>query len=341
MPGVPFALVRVSPYPPVAAHCRREIRHGRAGFWSAIDFWSTIDYWSMAMTNVSERWVAVPGGRVRVRIAGSGPGVPLIVLHGGPGSTHIYLESLAALGAERPVIFYDQLGSGASDRPADRSLWRVERFVWELQAVVEELGYPRLHVLGHSWGTMLALDWFLAGGRERTASLSFISPCLSARRIREDMERLKRELPQAVQDALATHEARGTTDSGDYRAATRTFYRRHLCRLTEWPEAVVRSDKGFSWDVYRTMWGPSEPALVGNLATYESAERLGEIDVPALFACGRYDEITPEATASYQERTPGSRLEIFEASAHLPHLEEPGRFLEVVGAFLSAGETAP
>ncbi len=218
------------------------------------------------MMNISERWVAVPGGRVRVRIAGDGPGIPLIVLHGGPGSTHIYLENLAALGAERPVIFYDQLGSGASDRPADRSLWRVERFVRELQAVVEDLGFPRLHVLGHSWGTMLALDWFLAAGRERAASLSFISPCLSARRIREDTERLKAELPKAVRETIDLHEARGTTNSGAYRAATGMFYQRHLCRLPEWPEALRRSDEGFSREVYETMWGPAEFAMTGSLS---------------------------------------------------------------------------
>jgi proline-specific peptidase len=290
------------------------------------------------MMNFSERWVAVPGGRVRVRIAGDGPGVPLIVLHGGPGSTHVYLENLAALGAERPVIFYDQLGSGASDRPADRSLWRVERFVRELQAVVEDLGFPRLHVLGHSWGTMLALDWFLAAGRERAASLSFISPCLSARRIREDTERLKAELPKAVRDTIDLHEARGTTHSGAYRAATSMFYQRHLCRLPEWPEALRRSDEGFSREVYEAMWGPAEFAMTGLLSSYESAERLGEVDVPALFACGRYDEMTPETTAAYHERTPGSRLEIFETSAHMPNLEEPERFLEVVGAFLREAE---
>jgi len=290
------------------------------------------------MMNISERWVAVPGGRVRVRIAGDGPGIPLIVLHGGPGSTHIYLENLAALGAERPVIFYDQLGSGASDRPADRSLWRVERFVHELQAVVEDLGFPRLHVLGHSWGTMLALDWFLAAGRERAASLSFISPCLSARHIREDTERLKAELPKAIRDTIDLHEARGTTNSGAYRAATGMFYQRHLCRLPEWPEALRRSDQGFSREVYETMWGPAEFAMTGLLSSYESAERLGEVNVPALFACGRYDEMTPETTAAYHQRTPGSRLEIFETSAHMPNLEEPERFLEVVGAFLREAE---
>ncbi|HET9212138.1 MAG TPA: proline iminopeptidase-family hydrolase, partial [Thermoanaerobaculia bacterium] len=288
----------------------------------------------------TDRWIEVPGGRVKARIAGDGPGIPLIVLHGGPGSTHDYLKNLAALGDERPVILYDQLGSGESEHSGDRSLWRIDRFVREMAAIVEALGYHQVHVLGHSWGTMLALDWFLAGGREKTASLSFVSPCLSARRILSDMERLRRELPQAVRDTLALHEARGTTDSGAYRAAMRVFYQRHLCRLDPWPE-VLSSDEGFSWEVYGTMWGPSEMAFTGNLSAYEGADRLGEVDVPALFACGRHDEITPESTAAYRERVPGSRLEIFEASAHMPNLEEPERFLEVVRSFLREAERQP
>lgn len=74
-------------------------------------------------------YVKVEGGRIWYRIVGSGASPPLVLVHGGPGFNSDYLDTLAALADERPVIFYDQLGGGKSDRPTQQSLWRVERFV--------------------------------------------------------------------------------------------------------------------------------------------------------------------------------------------------------------------
>jgi proline iminopeptidase len=281
----------------------------------------------------SERWVAVPGGRVLVFAHGSGAGLPLLVLHGGPGSSHDYLDSLVALADRRTVVLYDQLGCGRSERPTDASLWRIDRFVQELALVQDALALPRVHLFGHSWGTMLGLDYALAH-RDRVASLTFVSPCFSMRRVKADMDRLKQALPRAVQQVIDSHEARGAFDSGMYRAATRLFYQQHVCRLADWPEPLLRSEAAFSWDVYRAMWGPSEFTLTGNLSHYEREDRLREIDVPTLYACGRHDEITPESTTAYHQQTPGSRLEVFATSSHLPNLEEPVRFLDVLGSFL-------
>lgn len=292
---------------------------------------------SIASVQASERWIAVPGGRVWASRVGGGEGLPLLVLHGGPGSCHDYLISLAQLGGERPVIFYDQLGCGRSDRPASRSHWRIDRFVQELQAVVTAFDLSRCHLLGHSWGTMLGLDWALQEPG-RVASLTFVSPCFSMRRIKADMARLKQALPQSIQDVLTAHETRGTTDSGMYRAATRLFYQQHVCRLVPWPEPLVRTQSAFSWEVYQTMWGPSEFTLSGNLSDYEREDRLGELAVPVLYACGQYDEITPESTAAYHERTPGSRFVVFPASSHVPNLEEPEHFLHTVAGFLRNAE---
>jgi proline iminopeptidase len=112
----------------------------------------------------TEGTISVPGGRVWYRIVGGGAaGTPLLVLHGGPGAPHDYLENLIALADERPVVFYDQLGCGRSERPDDPSLWRVERFVAELAAVLQTLGLSRVNLLGQSWGTMLAVEYLLSG----------------------------------------------------------------------------------------------------------------------------------------------------------------------------------
>lgn len=103
-----------------------------------------------------EGYVDVPGGKVWYRVVGGGDRTPLLLLHGGPGSPSYYLEPLGALADERPVVFYDQLGAGRSDQPTDTTLWRVDRFVEELAAVRAALGLDEVHILGHSWGTMLA-----------------------------------------------------------------------------------------------------------------------------------------------------------------------------------------
>jgi proline iminopeptidase len=79
-----------------------------------------------------EGYVQVPGGRVWYRIVGPANGVPLVTLHGGPGIPHDYLTALEALAVERPIVFYDQLGCGLSDRPDDLTLWHIDRFVEEL-----------------------------------------------------------------------------------------------------------------------------------------------------------------------------------------------------------------
>ncbi|KWK58478.1 hypothetical protein WM15_01895 [Burkholderia ubonensis] len=283
------------------------------------------------------RFVDVPGGRVWTRRIGARDGVPLVLLHGGPGCPHDYLEPFEALADARPVLFYDQLGCGASDRPDDPALWQLERFVLELEAVIDTLGPGPVHLLGHSWGTMLALDYALAHP-ERVASLVLASPCLSMTRVRADMARLKAALPAPVLAVLERCEANGTTRSGAYDAAALVFYRRHLCRLAEWPQALVRAETQWGWDVYRTMWGPAEFTPTGNLGGYERETQLASLRCPVLYTCGRHDEITPDSTAQYHRLTPGSECVVFEQSAHLPHLEEPARYLATVRDFLSRVE---
>ncbi len=280
-----------------------------------------------------EGFIEVPGGRVWYEIAGSGSAIPLLLLHGGPGAPGRYLEPLRGLADERPVVFYDQLGCGKSDRPDDKSLWTVERFVRELQVVRDALGLDEVHLLGHSWGTMLAVEYMLTKP-EGVKSLVLASPALSIPRWLEDTNRLKSELPAEIQAAIDRHEAAGTTDSEEYQAATMEFYRRHLCRSDPWPVELEETFANLGWDVYSTMWGPSEFHATGSLASFDVTGRLGEVAAPTLFTAGRYDEATPETTAWYQSLVPGSSLEIFEDSAHMTMLEEPQRYLEVLRGFL-------
>jgi proline iminopeptidase len=244
------------------------------------------------------------------------------------------MTPLEALADERPVILYDQLGCGQSDRPEDTRLWCVERFVDELHHLRQELRLSRFHLLGHSWGTMLAMDYYLAHP-QGIVSLVMSSPCLSIPRWLEDCGDYIRQLPPNMQEVLERHQQAGTLDTEEYKHAVEEFYRRHVNRLDPLPEALIKGRDSRGHIVYATMWGPNEFYMEGgNLKHYDRSGRLHEITVPTLFSCGRVDEAAPGTTAWYHSLTPGAECVIYEHSAHMPHWEETERYLGVVRDFL-------
>ena len=275
----------------------------------------------------------VPGGRVWYRIVGSGTETPLLLLHGGPGAPSYYLKPFAALADERPVIFYDQLGAGHSDPITDTTLLTVDRFVAELAAVREALGLDEVHILGHSWGTMLATDYLLtkpAGVR----SVILASPALSIPRWLADMDTLLGEMPDSIQEAVARHEAAGTFDAPEYQAAVMAFYQRYLGRKLPWSADVDSTFAQLSTTVYGYMWGPSEFTGTGTLRDYDRTGRLNELALPALFTTGRYDEARPATVEFYRSLVPGAELVILENSAHLTMQDEPDENVRIVREFL-------
>jgi L-proline amide hydrolase len=139
---------------------------------------------------------------------------------------------------------------------------------------------------------------------------------------------------------ILRHEEAGTTDDPEYQEAILEFYRRYVCRLDPWPDALVRTFDAMESDptVYGTMNGPSEFTVIGPLRQWTIADRLGELDVPLLLISGEHDEVRPDVVRQVFERVPGARWELFETSSHTPHLEEPERFLRVVEGFLEEVE---
>jgi proline iminopeptidase len=291
-----------------------------------------------AAVDASEGRVEVTGGRIWYRVVGGGEAVPLVTVHGGPGATHDYLEPLEALADERPVVFYDQLGSGKSDAPDDVSLWTNDRMIEELGQLLDALDLPRIHLLGQSWGTIVAAEYALKRP-DRLASLVLAEPCLSLPRFAAGTLALRAALPTDVRATLDRHEAAGTTDSAEYEAAVMEFNRRHLCRLDPWPEPLRRTQLNHA--IYEHMQGPNEFTINGTEKDYDATQRLGELAVPTLFLCGRHDETRPEETSWYHSLVPGADLVVFEHSSHVPHLEEPDHFLQVLRDFLNHTKAAP
>lgn len=288
----------------------------------------------------AEGHIEVPGGRVWYRIAGAGrPGIPVLCLHGGPGMPHDYLEPLEDLATRRPVIFYDQLGCGRSDRPADDTLWTTDRFVEELAVVRAELSLQRPHLFGNSWGGWLALQYTL-DRRPELASLILSSSPPSVPRWIADCAELRAQLDQPVRDVLDRHEAGGYFSCPEYQWAITQFYRRHLCRQDPWPACVEQTFAGLGADVYQAMWGPSEfGPVTGRLRGWNVTARLPEIQLPALITGGRHDEARPEHLAMLAQGIREAELVIFERSSHMAFIEERERYIQVVEDFLTRAET--
>ncbi len=295
--------------------------------------------------NVTEGYVPFHGYKTWYRIVGDldhpRPGTfPVLMLHGGPGVPHDYLESLEALAATgRPVIFYDQLGCGKSDRPDDSSMWTVQLFIDELAEVRRALGLDRIHLLGQSWGGMLAMEYALTQP-EGIISLTIASSPASMKLWVEEANRLREDLPPDVQATLLKHEAAGTTDSDEYQHTMMAFYKRHVCRVVPFPDYVQRAFEQMGAQVYNTMNGPSEFHVVGVLKDWDIRRRLGEIRIPTLLTSGRYDELTPMQAEIVANGIPGAEWVVFEASAHMPHAEEQERYLQVLDQFLSRVEAS-
>jgi L-proline amide hydrolase len=288
--------------------------------------------------SVSEGTIPYAGGHTWYRVVGEGekPGaLPLLVLHGGPGGAHDYLESMQELArGGRRVIFYDQLGCGRSPYPSDPDKWTVQLFVQEVEAVRAALGLDRIHLLGQSWGGMLAMEYALTQPTGVAGLVICDSPSSIPLWVSE-ANRLRGELPAQVQETLLRHEREGTTESAEYLAACDVFYDRHVCRVRPYPDYVQRSlDQLAGNQVYHTMNGPSEFHCIGTLKDWDVTPRLGEIELPTLIVSGAHDEATPLISRTVQDGIRGSEWVMFEDSSHMPHVEEPERFLEVVGSWL-------
>ena len=274
-----------------------------------------------------------------------GGDAPLIVCHGGPGISSDYLETVGELACrDRACVRYDQIGCGRSDRrpDVDAEFWTVEVFRRELEDLIDHLGITDgYHLLGHSWGGMLALEFAArkpAGLRSLIAMDTFAATATYHRHVAD----LIRALPEDVRQLIERNQDTDPEDSPEYRDAVRHFYRVHACRRLPVPPELLRTLAGMAEDstVYRAMAGPTEFRMTGTLRDWDITDRLAEITVPVLLISGRYDEVAPPAVEELYRALPNASWVLFEESSHMPHLEEPDRFREVVTGFLKAGAAA-
>jgi proline-specific peptidase len=261
--------------------------------------------------------------------------VPLIGLHGGPAWPHYSLLPLTRLvDSGIPVILYDQLGCGKSDRPHDPDLWTLGAYVDELDALRKHLNINKTHLLGHSWGGTLAMEYALAHPAA-VDKLIVNSPLVDTRLWLRESDRLKDSLPDGIAQLMRRHEREGTTDDPEYQEAYSIFQQQFVCRIVPQPKELDQADAEMGREVYEYMWGPSEAHATGTLKDYSILDRLSGIRQQTLILSGKYDEATPAQMELIIDAIPDAKWELFKESSHSALFEETAKYLQIVREFLS------
>lgn len=270
----------------------------------------------------------------------SGGGVPLVVVHGGPGMTHDYLLDLHVLSRDRMVLFYDQIGNGRSQpvgKPAAQFM-SLSTMLAELEALLRHLGLDRDYLLmGHSAGGCVALEHALQRP-QGLRGLILADAFASGMMMQDGMRAWLDDLPTAISAPLLADSSQPSYGQDpEFSAALGEFFSRHVCRVAP-PEHLLRTLAAASNlpEVQHKMMGKSLFDWTGELASWSVVERLEEIRIPVLAYGGRWDEAHPDCLDFIGRSIPNCRSFTFNSSSHLPHIEETEACIALIEDFISS-----
>lgn len=292
---------------------------------------------------IEEGYMPYLGYQTYYRIVGDSRSnkAPLILLHGGPGSTHNYFEVLDQLAetSQRQIIMYDQLGCGQSATDSRPDLWRAETWINELIALREFLNIDDCHILGQSWGGMMLIEYLCDYKPTGIKSAILSSTLPSAELWGEEQHRMIAFMSDAHQKAIAEAEATNDFTSDAYLAANEAFMLRHAAPVFDatYPEPLRRA-KISGTESYEIAWGPNEFHPNGNLHSWEYRDKLHLIDVPTLVTSGSNDLSTPLIAKTMADGIPNAKWELFAHSRHMPFVEENEKYLTVLTDWLNTVE---
>jgi len=292
----------------------------------------------IAAAGPSDAYLYVEGRRIWYKVTGTGTGTPVILLHGGPGYPSFSLKPLEALGNDRPVVRYDQLGSGRSERAVDTTLFTIAHLVGELDSLRASLGYETVHIVGHSRGAILAFEYYRAFP-QHVASLTLSSAALSAPAWASNAKRLVATLSDSAQAAILARETLHDYDAPDYLDAVNEFSGRYVT-LRPVQADLDSTTAMMSGAIYTYMWGPSEFTITGTLRDYDATSQLRTIKVRTLYTVGEFDEADPATIKRFAARTPGAQIEVIPGAAHITTWDNPDATLAVVRAFLRSVDSS-
>ena len=289
---------------------------------------------------IKEGYIPFREGKTYYRIVGEGKKTPLLLLHGGPGSTHNYFEVLDHLAEDdgRPLIMYDQIGCGGSYLEGHPEYFDAPTWIEELEQVRRALGLEQVHILGQSWGGIMALWYALEDHPAGVRSYILSSTLPSAKLWESEQRRRISYMPQEAQDAFARALSSGCYDDPAYLKALDAFMDRHCnpC-VKDLPECLTRPKKT-GRESYLVGWGPNEFTPTGTLSGFEVTDRLHEIDTPCLITSGQRDLCSPYIAKTMYDRLPHARWELFAASGHMPFVDEHEKYCAVLQKWLTEND---
>ena len=283
--------------------CRQMEKQTTASTGADIHLYEYYNYGDTGVQTGGVRMISIktPVGNFKVwtKRFGNNPRIKVLLLHGGPAAGHEYMEGFESFFPKEGIEFYeyDQLGSSYSDQPKDSSLWTIEHFVEEVEQVRKALGLDKdnFYLLGQSWGGILAMEYALKY-QDNLKGLIISNMMASAPDYGKYAEEvLAKQMDPRVLDTIRAIEARGDFSNPKYlELLMPNFYAKHICRLPEWPEPVVRTFKHLNNEIYTMMQGPSEFGVGGRLKYWDRKADLPKIKVPTLTIGARHDTMDPE-----------------------------------------------
>jgi proline iminopeptidase len=266
------------------------------------------------------RMIPVVGGKYKVwtKKVGSGK-VKVLLLHGGPGFTHDYLEAMESFLPQAGIemYYYDQLGVGNSDIPDDPSLWNLARYTEEVEEVRRGLGLDNFVLYGHSWGGILAMEYALKY-QQHLRALVISDMTAGTQAYLKRTASIKQQLPPETLARLNALEATQDYDNPEYdKIMMEDLYPKMICRIQPWPEPLSRAFRLANQKIYNQMQGKSEFVVTGNLKDWERWDRLHEIKVRTLTIGAQYDEMDPEDMKKMATLMPNATSAICPNGSHM------------------------
>lgn len=277
------------------------------------------------------------------RVVGKNTGnkKPLVLLHGGPGSTHNYFEVLDRIAEEdgRQLVMYDQIGCGNSYVENRPDLWNSKVWIEELIELRNHLGLDEIHLLGQSWGGMQTLEYVCNYKPEGLKSIILSSTLPASWLWAEEAQRMIAQMPQDMQDAIKKATESGDYSSPEYQAAEAEYMRQHCAgEVTENDPECLRRPKKAGRESYVVGWGPNEFTPLGTLKDYDVIDQLGDIKEPALIINGGNDLCTPYVAKFMYDRIPNSEWELFRTCRHMCFVEDNDHYVEVLKKWMNKND---
>jgi proline iminopeptidase len=265
--------------------------------------------------------------------------IKVLLLHGGPGFSHDYFECFEDFLPKEGIEFYyyDQLGCGYSDKPADTSLWNISRYVEEVEQVRKGLGLDNFYLLGQSWGSMLAME-YLDKYQTHVKAAVLSNMTASSKSYVTYTAKLKEQIlsPQdiATYDSLDKLKAYNTPEFQNL--LMNKLYTKVVCRipLESWPEPLMRAFKKANQSIYIQMQGVDEFHVTGNIKDWDMWDRLPNIKVPTLVLGGMYDEMSPDDMKREGKLIPNSRTYLCPNGSHLAMYDDQQNYFTSLVGFL-------